>query len=86
MKTALKGIVHGKFIELDEEPGLPDGQAVNVTVEPVTNLQQKLPLGEGIRRSAGAWSDDPEGLDEYLEWNRQQRKIERRSRSSSKKA
>jgi hypothetical protein len=78
VKTALKGIVHGKLIELDEEPGLPDGQPVNVIVEVITKVQQKLPPGEGIRRSAGAWSDDPEGLDEYLEWNRQQRKIDRR--------
>ena len=78
MKTALKGIVHGKLIELDEELGLPDGQPVNVTVELVPIDHQKLPPGEGIRRSAGAWSDDPEGLDEYLEWNRQQRKIDRR--------
>ena len=78
MKTALKGIVHGKVIELDEDSGLPDGQPVNVTVEPVNIAKKKLPPGEGIRRSAGAWSDDPEGLDEYMEWNRQQRKIDRR--------
>ena len=36
MKTAMKGIVHGKTIELDEEPGLPDGQEVSVTVEPLS--------------------------------------------------
>lgn len=26
--TVLKGIVHGKTIELDQESGLPDGQEV----------------------------------------------------------
>jgi hypothetical protein len=33
--TALRGVVHGKIIELDEEVGLPDGQAVTVSVQPV---------------------------------------------------
>ena len=33
--TVLKGIVHGKTIELEQEPGLPEGQVVSVTVQPV---------------------------------------------------
>ena len=82
MKTAMKGIVHGKVIELDEEPGLPEGQLVNVTVESIPSGEASLLPGEGIRRSAGAWSDDPEGLDEFLDWNRQQRKIGRRELES----
>jgi hypothetical protein len=69
----LHGTVHGKTIELEEEPGLPDGQEVTVTVQPVPQTKRLTP-GEGIRQSAGSWSDDPEGLDEFLEWNRQQRK------------
>lgn len=73
--TVLKGVIHGKTIELEEALGLPDGQEVNVTVEPMAPLQRgKLPPGEGIRRSAGAWADDPEGLEEYLKWVREQRK------------
>jgi hypothetical protein len=71
-----KGIVRGKFIELDQEVGLPDGQAVTVTVQP-DPVKQLLP-GEGIRRSAGAWADDTAELDRFLEWNRQQRKLGRR--------
>jgi hypothetical protein len=79
MKTALKGVIHGKMIELEQEPELPDGQAVNVTVEPVspaTSPTSPQAL-EALRQAAGAWSDDPEGLDRYLEWNRQQRKLGR---------
>ena len=72
----LKGIVHGKVIELEREAGLPDGQAVTVTVQPLP--EKRLPPGEGIRRSAGAWADDAEELDGYLEWNRQQRELGRR--------
>jgi uncharacterized protein (DUF433 family) len=30
----LKGVIHGKTIELEQEPELPDGQRVNVRVEP----------------------------------------------------
>jgi uncharacterized protein (DUF433 family) len=35
MKTTLRGVVHGRTIELAQEPGLPDGQAVTVAIEPV---------------------------------------------------
>ena len=73
----LKGVVHGKTIELEQEPKLPDGQQVTVILQPVTQVDP-LPPGEGIRLSAGGWSDDPEGLDQYLQWTRQQRKIGRR--------
>ncbi|HMC67354.1 MAG TPA: hypothetical protein VKI65_20635 [Gemmataceae bacterium] len=74
MKT-MRGIVHGKTIEFPEETGLPEGQEVSVTLQPVLS---NLPPGEGIRRSAGAWAADAEDLDKYLEWNRQQRKLSRR--------
>lgn len=70
-QTVLKGIVHGKLIELEQEAGLPDGQAVTVTVEPLQ--ARRLPPGEGIRCSAGAWADDIEELDKFLDWNRKQR-------------
>ena len=76
--VTVKGVVHGKTIELEKEPGLPDGQEVTVTVQPAVTAARKLPPGEGLRRSAGAWADDIEGLDQYLEWNRQQRKLSRR--------
>ena len=36
MTTSIKGIVHGKVIELDQEPGLPDGQEVSVTLRPIS--------------------------------------------------
>ncbi len=142
--TVLKGVVHGKTIELDQEPGLPEGQEVTVEIQPilarspatgtpppwwlarlevnpavkpgkfiikgtrlmadelVARLEEgrteeelvrkhpelspqdlaavreyaKLPLE--MRRSFGAWADDAEELDKYLEWNRQQRKLSRR--------
>jgi hypothetical protein len=76
MATSLKGIVHGKVIELDQEPGFADGEEVSVTLKPIspgTSPTNPAAL-EALRRAAGAWSDDAEGLDQFLEWNRQQRK------------
>lgn len=57
----LKGIVRGKTIELDQDAGLPDGQEVSILIRP------KLPPGEGLRRAFGAWADDPEGVDRFVE-------------------
>lgn len=39
---------------------------------------EDLAPGEGLRRSFGAWAEDAGELDEYLEWNRRQRKLGRR--------
>ena len=76
MKTALKGIIHGKIIELDHEPGFADGQEVAVSVEPVTptTTPTSAEALTALHRAAGTWSDDAEELDRYLEWNRKQRK------------
>ena len=73
MAISLKGVIHGKTIELEQAVNLPDGQEVTVVVQP-SEAGEKLPAGEGLRRAFGGWSDDIEGLDQYLEWNRQQRK------------
>jgi hypothetical protein len=75
--VTLKGVIHGRTIELERDPGFPDGQEVTVIVQVVPQTAQKLPPGEGLRSSAGAWADDAEELDKYLEWNRQQRKRSR---------
>jgi hypothetical protein len=74
----LKGVIRGKTIELDERSGLPDGQPVNVTVEPVApgSGTAEDPC-DALKRAAGSWSDDSEGLDRFLDWNRQQRKVNR---------
>jgi hypothetical protein len=69
----LRGVVHGKTIELENETELPDGQRVQITIQPVSSpdiSMSPLAAGEGIRRSAGAWVDDAKALGNYLEWNR----------------
>jgi len=63
------GTVHGKTIESAQDPGLPDGQAVRVTVLPA-------PAADGgLRRSFGSWSDDEQGLDRFLAETQRDRKI-----------
>lgn len=76
----LRGIARGKTIELENELGLPEGQPVTVTVQPAqaeADDAGPLPPGEGLRRAFGAWADDADALDEYLNWNRQQRELSR---------
>ncbi|MFN0054717.1 MAG: hypothetical protein ACKV0T_21305 [Planctomycetales bacterium] len=78
MHTAMptyRGILRGRTIELDQAPGLPEGQSVNVTVEPTNPSapSTRVDALEALRRAAGSWSDDEDDLDRYLEWNRRQR-------------
>ena len=148
----LTGVVRGRTIECDQEPGLPDGQAVTVTLRrarpapaPTEGLPEGLPpedygkwverlvfdssvlpgvrivkgtrlaadamvaeleggstdeamlrahpeltpddlqalrmyaqMPEWIKRTAGAWAEDADELDEYLEWTRENRQRGRR--------
>jgi hypothetical protein len=77
LKT-IHGRAHGKTIELDEDLGVPDGQEVRVIVEPIPAPEAgQLPPGEGLRRAFGAWAEDAHELDQFLEWNREQRKAGR---------
>lgn len=71
---SLRGIVHGKVIQLETEIGLPDGQEVAVSVRPLPSKQDTP--SEGLHRSAGTWSDDPHGLDAYIEKNRLGRQLD----------
>ena len=58
----LKGVIHGKTIELERAPGLPDGQAVSVVVRAAPQQQP----GDGLRSAFGAWADDAEALEAFL--------------------
>jgi hypothetical protein len=57
MVRTVHGVVHGKTIEVDEDLGVAEGQAVEVQVKVV---HASKPWGEGILRTAGALADDPE--------------------------
>ena len=74
-KHEIRGSVQGRTVVLQDDPGLPDGQEVIVFLTP------RPPSDEAGRaallRLAGAWADDAEDLDRFLEWNRQQRQVGR---------
>lgn len=67
----IRGVVHGKTIELEADSGYPDGQPVTVIV------QRQLPPGEGIRQAAGAWADGGAELDHWFEAIQEFRKTDR---------
>jgi hypothetical protein len=72
----IQGIIHGKIIELDNESGFPDGLRVSLIVQPsdtANSPENTLPPGEGLRRAFGAWAEDADELNAYLDWNRRQR-------------
>jgi hypothetical protein len=76
----LRGIMHGRTIELDSEPGLPDGQPVTVVVQPqyaAVGENGGVPPSASLGRAFGAWAEDARELDEFLEWNRSQRRTGR---------
>jgi hypothetical protein len=56
----VKGVVHGRTIELERESGLPEGKAVSVVLRPA------LQPGEGLQLSFGTWRDDAAGLEDFL--------------------
>jgi hypothetical protein len=74
MTKTLHGKVHGRIIELDEDPGVAEGQEVEVQMKVVSPPKQ---WGEGILRTAGALADDPY-WDGIMEEIHKARKIERR--------
>ncbi len=67
----VKGVVRGRTVELDDEPGLPEGQPVSVVLRPA------LPPGEGLRRSFGAWASEARELHQFIEGVYRDREDER---------
>jgi hypothetical protein len=67
MVRQLQGVIHGKTIELTEDPGVADGQQVEITIKTVPTPR---PWGEGLRRCAGAfaadWTEQDDGILEQI--------------------
>jgi hypothetical protein len=71
MAEAIPGVIHGRTIELETDPGIEDGQAVEVLVRVVKRTKA---WGEGIRLSAGAmaehWTEDDDRILEEIRRDR----------------
>ncbi len=75
MTKIMHGKVHGRTIELDEDPGVAEGQEVEVQVRVLPKTGPKP--GEGFLRTEGALADDTE-WDAIMEEIYQARKRDRR--------
>jgi hypothetical protein len=74
MTKIAHGIIHGNTIELKNNPGLLDGQEVELIVKV---KKKERPWGEGLRNSAGALADSwTEQDDKILEELHRQRKAD----------
>ena len=73
MTKVMHGKVRGNNIELTENPGLADGQEVEVQISVLSSTRK---WGDGILRTAGALADDPY-WDAIMEKVHQSRKIDR---------
>lgn len=71
MAETIRGVIHGKTIELATDPCINDGQAVEVEVRIV---RKAATWGEGILRSAGAmaeyWTEEDDRILEQLRKDR----------------
>lgn len=57
MTRTIRGVIHGRTIELTEDPGVEDGHQGEITIKAVPPPR---PWGVGILRSAGIMADDPD--------------------------
>jgi hypothetical protein len=67
----VRGVIHGRTIELVSDPGLADGAEVEVTLVPATTL----PSGDGWSRAAGALADEWTAEDDAILESIQQERL-----------
>lgn len=72
MAEVVQGVIHGKTIELQADPGIADGARVEVTIRPLPEADARV---AAILRTAGALADDPE-------FDAAMREVERSRRSA----
>jgi hypothetical protein len=75
MTRTMHGKIHGRTIELDEDPGVAEGQEVEVQMSVISKQAQRT--GEGFLRTEGALANDEE-WDAIMDEIYNARKLERR--------
>lgn len=60
--ATINGVIHGKIIELEHEPGLPDGQTVAVTIQQIAGARTEF----GPGRSPAATDTAGRPIEEVL--------------------
>jgi hypothetical protein len=56
-----RGVIRGRIIELEKDPGLREGDPVDI------KIKLALPPGEALRRAAGGWDEEGLTLEQLLE-------------------
>jgi hypothetical protein len=69
MVKHFQGVIHGRTVELDQDPGIAEGQRVDVMMRVASPPR---PWGAGILRSAGIAAEVP-GFEEAFEQVQQDR-------------
>jgi len=73
MTKSVRGIVHGRTIEVTQDLGVADGQQVEVVVTVIPGKDQ---WGDGLRRCAGAlageWTDEDDRILAEIHQDRKQ--------------
>jgi hypothetical protein len=64
MAEVVEGVIHGRTIELELDPGLQDGERVEVVIRRASRTKQ---WGDGIKATAGALAHLPREYFEDLE-------------------
>ena len=59
MAEVVQGIIHGKTIELQTDPGIADGVTVEITIRPLPSCDSAVKV-EAIRRTSGSLAHLPQ--------------------------
>jgi hypothetical protein len=57
MPEVVRGVIHGKTIELLADPGIADGRRVEITIRSIAQQDDRT---DAIVRTAGSMANDPE--------------------------
>lgn len=80
MSKTMHGVIHGRMIELDQDPGVAEGEQVEITIKSIPSQKE---WGEGLRRCAGALADEwTNEDDQILDEIHRQRKLDTRKEIS----
>lgn len=63
----IRGKVHGRIIELAQDPGLSDGADVIVRIDAVNGSEAPTETADALRAAAGTWAEDGDELDAFIE-------------------
>lgn len=74
MSELVRGVIHGRIVELESDPGLPDGETVELRILSHTNGHDPK---RGWQHLEGILADDPE-WDQIMAEIHEQRKVEQR--------